>query len=99
MYSFFVSTALLTYICAILINFVELVQILTGANSVFLGLTVFAWANSIGGIYLYNVDYLTIHHFAKIGNSGTAIAGIYSGQLFNFLLGFGVSLFIQSIDG
>lgn len=47
----------------------------------------------------YHVDYLTIHHFAKIGNSGTAIAGIYSGQLFNFLLGFGVSLFIQSIDG
>lgn len=61
-------------------------------NSVFLGLTVFAGANSIG-------DYLTITHFAKQGNAKTAIAGIFSGQLFNFLIGFGVSLMIQSING
>lgn len=65
-----------------------------------MGLTVFAWANSIGGnssiIYL---DYLTITHFAKKGNPNTAVAGIFSGQLFNFLLGFGVSLMLQSING
>jgi Ca2+/Na+ antiporter len=73
---------------------------LTGINSVFLGLTVFAWANCIGGNILYNIiDYLTITHFAKNGNAKTAIAGIFSGQLFNFLLGFGVSLMAQSIDG
>lgn len=42
---------------------------------------------------------MTISHFAKTGNSATAVSGIYSGQLFNFLLGFGVSLLIQSIDG
>lgn len=45
------------------------------------------------------VDYLTITHFAKKGNPNTAVAGIFSGQLFNFLLGFGVSLMIQSING
>lgn len=45
------------------------------------------------------VDYLTIIHFAKNGNPKTAIAGIFSGQLFNFSLGFGVSLIIQSING
>lgn len=45
------------------------------------------------------IDYLTITHFAKHGNCQTAIAGIFSGQLFNFLLGFGVSLTIQSIGG
>lgn len=48
-YSFFVSVCALTFVCSVLINFVELIQILTGANSVFLGLTVFSWANSIGG--------------------------------------------------
>jgi Ca2+/Na+ antiporter len=42
---------------------------------------------------------LTITHFARIGHPKTAIAGIFSGQLFNFALGFGVSLFIQSLDG
>lgn len=46
-----------------------------------------------------HIDYLTITHFARNGNPKTAIAGIFSGQLFNFLLGFGVSLFIQSING
>ncbi len=45
------------------------------------------------------IDYLTIVHFAKNGNPKTAIAGIFSGQLFNFSLGFGVSLIIQSING
>jgi Ca2+/Na+ antiporter len=48
-YSFLVSISALTVVCSILVNFVELIQLLTGVNSVFLGLTVFAWANSIGG--------------------------------------------------
>ncbi len=61
-------------------------------NPVFLGLTVLAWANSIG-------DYLTIVYFAKNNNPKTAVAGIFSGQLFNFFLGFSISLLIQSIDG
>lgn len=68
-------------------------------NPVFLGLTVFALANSIGGKHDHKLDYLTIIHFAKKGNAKTAVAAIFSGQLFNFLLGFGVSLMIQSIDG
>lgn len=46
-----------------------------------------------------SVDFLTIYHFASIGNSSTAVAGIYSGQLFNYLLGFGISLFIKSLNG
>jgi sodium/potassium/calcium exchanger 6 len=61
-------------------------------NPVFLGLTVLAWANSIG-------DYLTIVHFARNSNPKTAVAGIFSGQVFNFFLGFSVSLVIQSING
>lgn len=55
----------------------------------------FAWANCIGGNPFIKLDYMTISHFAKTGNSATAVSGIYSGQLFNFLLGFGVSLLID----
>lgn len=48
-YAFIITISVITLICAILINLMELVQLLTGINPVFLGLTVFAWANSIGG--------------------------------------------------
>ena len=99
LYSFFISVCALTVVCSILINFMELIQILTGANSVFLGLTVLCWANSIGGNNFLILDYLTITHFAKHGNPQTAIAGIFSGQVFNFLPGFGISLAIQSFSG
>lgn len=55
-------------------------------------MTCLAWANSIG-------DYLSIVAFAKRGRASTAISGIFSGQLFNFLIGFGALLIIQSFDG
>jgi sodium/potassium/calcium exchanger 6 len=89
-YSFFVIVAWISLVVAALINMMELLQLLTNINSVFLGLTVFAWANSIG-------DYLSITTFAKRGYSSTAISGIFSGQLLNFLIGFGVSLIINSL--
>jgi len=37
--------------------------------------------------------------FAKRGKAATAVSGIFSGQLFNFLIGFGCSLFAQSANG
>jgi Ca2+/Na+ antiporter len=55
-------------------------------------MTCLAWANSIG-------DYMSITNFAKRGRAATAVSGIFSGQLFNFLIGFGASLLIQSLDG
>jgi Ca2+/Na+ antiporter len=55
-------------------------------------MTLVAWSNSIG-------DYLSCTMFAKRNIASTAVAGIFSGQLFNFLIGFGASLVIQSIDG
>ena len=49
LYSFLVTIAWLTLVCAILINLLELLQLLTDINPVFLGLTFLAWANCIGG--------------------------------------------------
>ena len=92
LYSFIITCVWLTLICSILINLFELLQLLSEINTVFLGLTVFAGVGSIG-------DYLTIVRFARVGNASTAIAGVFPGQLFNFLLGFGISLILQSLDG
>jgi hypothetical protein len=91
-YSFLITVAWVTIVCGVLINLLELVQLLTTINSVFLGMTFLAWANSIG-------DYLSITMFAKKGRGSTAVSGIFSGQLFNFLIGFGASLLAQSDDG
>ncbi len=44
-------------------------------------------------------DYLSITTFAKRGFNSTAISGIFSGQLLNFLMGFGISCVMRSIDG
>lgn len=65
---------------------------MTSINSVFLGLTVFAGAASIG-------DYASITTFAKKGYSSTAVSAVFSGQLLNFLIGFGVALIVNSLDG
>ena len=51
MYSFIIVVCWITIACSSLINLMELLQMLTNINSVFLGLTVLAWANSIGGIF------------------------------------------------
>ena len=34
-----------------------------------------------------------------MNNASTSVAGIFSGQLFNFNIGFGFALVIQSLDG
>lgn len=91
-YSFVIIVAWITTIVSVLINFIELLQLLTQINSVFLGLTVFAWSSSIG-------DYLSIVTFAKRGLNSTAVSGIFSGQLLNFLMGFGVMCVVRSMDG
>lgn len=89
-YSFVVIVSWISLVVGVLLNLMELLQMLTNVNSVFLGLTVFAWANSIG-------DYLSIVTFAKKGYSSTAVSGVFSGQLLNFLIGFGVALILNSL--
>ena len=90
-YSFVVAIFWITLVVGVLINLIELLQLLTNINSIFLGLTVLAGAASIG-------DYVSIVTFAKRGYSSTAVSGVFSGQLLNFLIGFGVALILNSIS-
>lgn len=48
-YSFIIIIVWISYVCSILINLLELFQVVTSINSVFLGLTLLAFGNSIGG--------------------------------------------------
>lgn len=57
-----------------------------------MGLTVFAWISSIG-------DYFSITSFTKRGYISTATAGIFSGQLLDFLIGFGLSCLVRATKG
>ena len=90
-YGFVVTVVWLTLTVNVLINLMELLQLLTNINPIFLGLTVFAGAGSIG-------DYLSIVAFAKRGYSSTSVSAIFSGQLMNFLIGFGLAKIIKSIS-
>jgi Ca2+/Na+ antiporter len=91
-YAFAVVVTWITLVVGVLINLMELIQLLTNINSVFLGLTILAGAASIG-------DYMSITAFAKKGYACTAVSGIFSGQLLNFLIGFGIALIVNSISG
>jgi Ca2+/Na+ antiporter len=71
--------------------------VVTGINSVFIGMTFLACGNSIGGNFKNYLDYLSIVAFAKKGKGMTAIAGIYSGQLFNLLIGLGIGYVYKGI--
>jgi Ca2+/Na+ antiporter len=66
-YSFIIIVAWVANICSVLINLVELFQLLTHINSVFLGLTILAWANCIAGKNSKYLDYISCMILAKKG--------------------------------
>ena len=74
----------------ILINYLEFTEVITDANGIYLGLTILAMGNTAG-------DYFANSSMAKAGLGMMAVAGTYGGQLFNFLVGFSISLLIQTI--
>ena len=66
-------------------DLILMIKLWSGLPGAFLGLTLVAWGNSTNDFF---VDYA----LAKQGYGKMAVAGVYGGQLFNFLIGFGVSL-------
>ena len=79
-YRFIVQISIISYLCQVLVDFMELFRVVTGINSVYIGLTLFAFGSSIGGTLTSNIiDYFSIVTFAKRGKGRTAIAGVFSG--------------------
>jgi sodium/potassium/calcium exchanger 6 len=63
-----------------------------GVPQEFLGLTVLAWGNSIG-------DCITDTSLARQGRGLMALSGCYGGPLFNMIIGLGVALLLNAMEG
>lgn len=78
-------------IVSLLIEALELIKLFTGWSSLVVGITIMAIGNSCSDL---TVDVA----LAKQGLPIMALTGIFSGQLFNFLLGFSISGLISSFQ-
>lgn len=87
--AFFMSILWINIICNILMNFLELLALISGLRQDFLGLTFLAWGNSLGDLFANSA-------LSKKGYGVMAVTGCFAGQLFNLLIGFGIALIRNS---
>lgn len=74
----------LEFIVVLMIDILNFVQFLTGFSDLLMGMTVLGISNSFVDLFIDRA--LAIQGFEIL-----AITGIFAGQMFNFLFGFGVS--------
>ncbi|CAD8118726.1 unnamed protein product [Paramecium sonneborni] len=79
-------------IVEILVDFIVLIQILTGISPSYLGMTFLAFGNSA-------CDFLVNTQLAKMGLGIMAITGCFAGAFFNLNVGFGIALLKQTWNG
>jgi len=85
----FMSSALwINLIAHVIVDFICLLSVFSGLPMNYLGLTLLAWGNSLPDLY---VDLALV----KKGLDQTALSGIFGGQFFNFVIGYGISLVKQ----
>lgn len=90
--TFALSAVWLMFIVNCFMDFLSMITIISGMPLNYLSLTMLAWGNSLDDFF---VDY----QICKSGHGPMAVTGVYAGQLFNLLIGFGGSMFIQSLQG
>jgi len=90
--SFFSSVAWIYVIANELVNILSVLGVLLNLSQSLLGLTVLAWGNSIG-------DLVANRSVAKKGKAAMAISACFGGPLLNILIGTGVSMTINTING
>lgn len=72
----------------IAIDVIAYIQLTTGASDLYLGMTLLGVGNSC-------IDLFVNYTLARKGFQTMAITGIFSGQMFNLLIGFGLSCLIR----
>lgn len=82
------SIVWMDFMVGIINDIVDFVQVWTGASDPYLGMTFFGIGNSI-------VDFFVDVTLARKGYQIMAITGIFGGQMFNLLIGFGLSAMIR----
>jgi sodium/potassium/calcium exchanger 6 len=78
-------------ICNMMVDLLALTGQVLDLPSAVLGLTLLAWGNSSG-------DFWANQAIAKLGLGQTAITACFAGPLFNMLVGFGIALFISTVE-
>lgn len=84
-----VSALWLNLIANCFMDFLSLITVISGLPLNYLSLTMLAWGNSLDDFF---IDYV----IAKSGHGKMAVTGVYGGQLFNLLIGFGGAMVMQS---
>ncbi len=74
----------------VVMSFLTFLAVLTDTSKLFLGLTLMAVANCLG-------DWFSYVGSARAGMGMMAVAGVFGGQLFNLIVGFGATLLYHSI--
>jgi sodium/potassium/calcium exchanger 6 len=90
--AFFLSIVWIWFIANILIDLLGVLGLIIGLKPSYLGITLLAWGNSVG-------DMMANQAVAKKGFARMALTGCFAGPLFNLLLGLGLSLSIQGLNG
>lgn len=70
------------------IDILKFVQSLYGISDIFMGLSILAISNSAADLFV-------ITSLSAQGHEVMAITGVITGQMFNFLIGFGTNCFLQ----
>lgn len=83
--AFVVSVLWVNLMASIFQDVLFMVQIISGLPSAYLGLTLLAWGNSVS-------DFFVDFSLSRQGYAQMAVSGVFAGQLFNLLVGFGGTL-------
>mmetsp|Transcript_26101 Transcript_26101/g.36594 ORF Transcript_26101/g.36594 Transcript_26101/m.36594 type:complete len:184 (-) Transcript_26101:184-735(-) len=87
----FIGAAMwINLVAGVFMDFLSMIQIVANLPLTYLSLTMLAWGNSLDDFF---IDYV----IAKNGNGKMAVTGVYGGQLFNLLIGFGGSMFRHTL--
>jgi Ca2+/Na+ antiporter len=82
----------LEFIVVLMIDMLNFLQALTGFSDLLMGMTILGISNSF-------VDLFIDRALALQGYEILAVTGIFAGQMFNFLVGFGTSAVIKNFKG
>mmetsp|Transcript_25592 Transcript_25592/g.22620 ORF Transcript_25592/g.22620 Transcript_25592/m.22620 type:complete len:122 (+) Transcript_25592:41-406(+) len=74
-----------------IIQFLELIGVVTEFHPTYIGLSLLAWGNSAG-------DLFANRSLAKMGYGVMALTGCFAGPLFNLLIGFGCLAVRETIE-
>lgn len=84
--AFLVSAMWIDLVATCFMDMLALITVISGLPLTYLSLTMLAWGNSMDD---YFIDYVV----SKKGKGPMAVTGVFAGQFFNLLLGFGGGMF------